>query len=544
MTSAAPVSTLVDPPTHVEGGGRVLVIDDSLTILKVISAILSRHGYEVATAGDGREGLTVLNAAGPFDVILLDFVMPRMNGYQFCRELRSDPNNKHMPVVLMSARTASIGDRFVEQTGAVDALSKPFDARALVAVVGAVLARGDDPDSRLSMPSPDMMVDEDELDAAPESAAPPSRHFRSMDRLTSQLAAAVAPHVKGLHASEMGNEQAVANAIALGLDREVLVQLIASLDDLDVDSPTEVLRGSLSKLPIADVLQLLQMRRQTGVVTVRHKKMTMTVAIREGMLDFVQAFGVDEKFRIGRYFLEKGWLDREQLTEVLEQVEEGHLLGEWLVDKSIIDEEMLAYALANQSAELIYELLRWPDGRFILSEEPFTPEAEKAALGLGLSELVLEGFRRVDEWRLMADTIDFNAVLAVDQVTLGTLDESKMGKAEQPILEAIDGQRSVREIMEESALTSFDAIKAIYGFLQSRVVREVKPGVSKSIMPGPPKAKETKGDDDLGDRDDEGDDLEGFDADWGKPEPPEGGADEEPILEVDEEPILEVDEES
>ncbi|RLB63733.1 MAG: response regulator [Deltaproteobacteria bacterium] len=519
MTSAAPVSSTIDPPTHIEGGGRVLVIDDSLTILKVISTILAQHGYEVATAGDGREGLTVLNAAGPFDVILLDFVMPRMNGYQFCRELRSDPNNKHMPVVLMSARTASIGDRFVEQTGAVDALSKPFDARALIAVVGAVLAKRDDPGSRLSMPSPDMMGDEEDLDAAPESGAPPSRHFRSLERLTTQLASAVAPHVKRLHASEMGNEQVVANAIALGLNHEVLLQLAGALDELDMDSPAEILRGSLSKLPVADVLQLLQMRHQTGVVTVRHKKQTMTLAIREGMLDFAQAVGVDEKYRIGRYFVEKGWLDREQLGEVLEQVDEGTLLGEWLVSKSIIDEEMLTYALANQSAELVYELLRWPEGRFILSETPFSAEAEKAALGLGMSELVLEGFRRVDEWRLMADTIDFNAVLVVDQVTLGTLDESKMGKAEQPILEAIDGQRSVREIMEESALTSFDAIKAIYGFIQSRVVREVKQALNKSIPPPAPKAA----------KDEDGDDEGGSVATV------EVGADEEPVLEVIEE---------
>ncbi|MBW2455748.1 MAG: response regulator, partial [Deltaproteobacteria bacterium] len=365
MSTAAPVSA-ADPPTYIEGGGRVLVIDDSPTILKVISTILVRHGYEVSTAGDGREGLTVLNAAGPFDVILLDFVMPRMNGYQFCRELRSDPNHKHMPVVLMSARTTSIGDRFVEQTGAVDALGKPFDARALIAVVGAVLARRDDPDSRMSMPSPDMMVDEDEVDAAPESTAPPSRHFRSMERLTSQLADAIAPHVTQIHESEWGNEQAVTNAISLGLSQETLLQLVSSLDDLDMPSTSEIMRGAVDKMPMAELLQMLQLRRQTGVMTVRYKKQTMTLAIRDGMLDFAQAVGMDDKFLLGRYFVEKNWLDREQLEEVLEQVEEDHLLGEWLLDKGIVDEEMLHYALWKQSAELVYEVLRWPEGRFIL----------------------------------------------------------------------------------------------------------------------------------------------------------------------------------
>ncbi len=534
MSTAAPVST-ADPPTYIEGGGRVLVIDDSPTILKVISTILVRHGYEVDTAGDGREGLTVLNAAGPFDVILLDFVMPRMNGYQFCRELRADPNNKHMPVVLMSARTSSIGDRFVEQTGAVDALGKPFDARALIAVVGAVLARRDDPDSRMSMPSPDMMVDEEELDAAPESAAPPSRHFRSMERLNAQLANAIAPHVTQIHESEWGNEQAVANAISLGLSQETLIQLVSSLDELDIPSSSEIMRGAVDKMPVAELLQMLQLRRQTGVMTVRYKKQTMTLAIRDGMLDFAQAVGMDDKFLLGRYFVEKNWLDREQLEDVLEQVEEGHLLGEWLLQKGIIDEEMLHYALWKQSAELVYEVLRWPEGRFILTDAPFTAEAEKAALGLGMSELVLEGFRRVDEWRLMADTIDFNAVLVLDQVALGTLDESKMEKAEQPILEAIDGERTVREIMEESALASFDAIKALYGFLQSRIVRERSPqGGGKSIAPPRP-SKEGATASKAGDDDAPEQDGDAPKEDEGAPKEEDAGADEEPVLEVSEE---------
>ena len=175
---------------------------------------------------------------------------------------------------------------------------------------------------------------------------------------------------------------------------------------------------------------------------------------------------------------------------MIENVDANALIEEWLVDKDIIDGQMLQQALAQQSAELMYETLRWPENRFTLTEEPFCPEADKAALGLGMSELVLEGFRRVDEWRLMADTIDFDAVLVIDQVALGTVDESKLGKHERHIVDSIDGKRPVRDILEQSTLASFDAIKAIYGLLQSRLVRVLQPTGGKSM---PPAAKSKAG---------------------------------------------------
>ena len=70
------------PPVPPE---TILVIDDSPTILKVVSAILASHGYEPTVARDGLAGIELVKRGPKFDLVLLDFVMPRMNGYQFCR---------------------------------------------------------------------------------------------------------------------------------------------------------------------------------------------------------------------------------------------------------------------------------------------------------------------------------------------------------------------------------------------------------------------------------------------------------------------------
>ena len=88
---------------------RILVVDDSPTIRRVVSAILERHGCEAPVASDGQDAIEALQSGEvKADLVLLDFVMPRMNGYQFCRALRSDANLQTTPIVLMSANWPNI----------------------------------------------------------------------------------------------------------------------------------------------------------------------------------------------------------------------------------------------------------------------------------------------------------------------------------------------------------------------------------------------------------------------------------------------------
>ena len=149
------------------------------------------------------------------------------------------------------------------------------------------------------------------------------------------------------------------------------------------------------------------------------------------------------------------------------------LFGQWLLEKSLLSQEQLDEALQTQSRELAYELIRWNEGSYRLYNEGFSEEAKSAGLGLSMSELVLEGYRRVDEWRHMSDAIDFNAVMVIDQVALEKLGDSKVNSIEKRILEKVDGDREVRALIEASNLAPFDAIKALYQLKQSRILREL-----------------------------------------------------------------------
>src|SRR6476646_736861 len=121
-------------------GELVLVIDDSPTIVQVVELVLTKAGFEVRTAADGEAGLDAARTHPPA-LILLDFVMPRMNGYQFCREAAADHRLKEIPIVLMSAKGDQVGERFVKVMGIVDYITKPFSPESITAVVQHTIAK-------------------------------------------------------------------------------------------------------------------------------------------------------------------------------------------------------------------------------------------------------------------------------------------------------------------------------------------------------------------------------------------------------------------
>ncbi len=116
----------------------ILVIDDSPTVRKLAESILLKEGFSVYTAEDGDEGLQIARKAVP-SVIIVDFVMPKMNGFQFCKNIRSDSILGDIPIVLITSKGEDVGRGFDEKFGIVRYLQKPFEADALIIIVKEVL---------------------------------------------------------------------------------------------------------------------------------------------------------------------------------------------------------------------------------------------------------------------------------------------------------------------------------------------------------------------------------------------------------------------
>ena len=130
--TAAQASTI--PARQTRGLGRVLVVDDDEVIRRLIAANLTLEGFDVATAVDGQDCLEKVSAIAP-DVITLDAMMPRLDGWETARRLRKCPDTSHIKVVLITARDQAANPAQYTRARADAYLAKPFDPAEMIRVV-------------------------------------------------------------------------------------------------------------------------------------------------------------------------------------------------------------------------------------------------------------------------------------------------------------------------------------------------------------------------------------------------------------------------
>lgn len=121
---------------------RILVVEDDKNIARIVSYNLEKEGYQVAVAVDGEEGLAKIRKSPP-DLVVLDLMLPKIDGLEVCRMLRADRKTAQLPIIMLTAKTQE-ADRVVGlEMGADDYIPKPFSPRELIARVKAVLRRTD-----------------------------------------------------------------------------------------------------------------------------------------------------------------------------------------------------------------------------------------------------------------------------------------------------------------------------------------------------------------------------------------------------------------
>ena len=116
---------------------KVLIIDDSVTEVHQLSNILNKNGFEVLSCGSAEEGLNALKREKP-DVVLMDIVMPGMNGFQATREIARNPETKHIPVIIVTVKDQETDKVWGRRQGAKAYLTKPVSEQQLLTAITQV----------------------------------------------------------------------------------------------------------------------------------------------------------------------------------------------------------------------------------------------------------------------------------------------------------------------------------------------------------------------------------------------------------------------
>lgn len=117
---------------------KILLTDDEANIVRVVTARLKAHGYEVIAAADGEEALQLARREKP-DLLLLDILLPRLDGFKVCQQLKADASWKQVPIVLFSAKTQDIDRQIGLESGADAYISKPFQPDLLIQTIQDLL---------------------------------------------------------------------------------------------------------------------------------------------------------------------------------------------------------------------------------------------------------------------------------------------------------------------------------------------------------------------------------------------------------------------
>lgn len=233
------------------------------------------------------------------------------------------------------------------------------------------------------------------------------------------------------------------------------------------------IEGSLADVGLADISQLLSLGRKTGCLTVTDRSNFGYIYFEKGRV--VYASVLNRPDRLGDILVKNGVIQEDDFTLAMEeQGRDGQKrLGEILVGQGILPQEELQKWVTLQVEEAVFHLFSWNQGTFHFKPDELPDQVQMLLVSLSADSLLLEGARRVDEW-----TIIENEVHSLDLVFKLVRDPTEDEEVEltgnqKKIIPLLDGERSVRDVVEESGLVEFETGKAIFELVRAGFAQNV-----------------------------------------------------------------------
>jgi DNA-binding response OmpR family regulator len=435
-------------------GEKILDIDDSPTVQRLIEMILSSQGYEVVLASDGEEGIAKARSERP-EVILVDFVMPKMNGFQVCKTLKEDPDFKDTPIILVTSKGDKVGSKFVDTLGITEYFTKPFQPEELLAKIREVI------DKR-----------KQELAPPPPPPPPPPRDQRR-DARTAPAPPAAASSAQ--HA--MGGMEAMVRSIVEQVLAEFIQHTLPELIRKEVaggrsHQPENAgVQGNLASVRIVEVLQMLGLQRQTGRLVISRSGDGVEVYFKDGTVAFASSNCSGVKSAVEALLRKSCRVDEGSIEHVLSIANmTSQPIDRILAQEKMVDAKTFAECLRRHTESAVFKVMAWKDGEFRF--EKAAPPVFANPVHLKVDDLLLEGARRADEWSLIQQKIPHFDI--VFEPMIGNAEELTtrgMSDVDLKVFSYVDGRRTIQDIIDTLCMGEFEVVKSMFILLSVNLIR-------------------------------------------------------------------------
>lgn len=477
-------------------GYRVLAIDDSLTIRKLLEMVLGRSGYQLELAASGEDGIARARSNPP-DLILLDYVLPDMKGTDVCARLHAEERTNGLPIVMMSANGDAMRSTFASLPSVVETISKPFTPAEIAFVVSDTLAKSGhklttessgtagDASASTMADGPQLQLEREQVEQAARLLFGRLRErFARIPQWAGQLKdAAPSPYfARKILTAEVVEGIAGDLVRAFGaVASETKPSAVTMSNDLD----GAALRGHTSVFSLPGLLRALHESARTGVLVLENGQRHTNLYLRGGEVVFATHNDPEEYGRGAELELRKD--DPAYAAAQLEQRQSGKPVLLTLAEAGLIAGSVLPTLLHQQGMKVLLEAIDAGPSAFAFFERQALPSYVDAFGRLhSLEQVTLERLRRVDDWaQIELNVASLEVVFQREEGFSQRLERLGLTDAEKRILTLVDGRQNVHRIIDRSSLPTFEVFHVLFRMRHVGLIRQASDATTVSATTTP-----------------------------------------------------------
>jgi DNA-binding MarR family transcriptional regulator len=233
------------------------------------------------------------------------------------------------------------------------------------------------------------------------------------------------------------------------------------------------LKGNLRDFSTTQLLNLVNLARKTGKLTVNGQSQEATLHFREGRL--IHACTNADEGHLTAMLLKTGKLTQEQASTVNSQSgsTSDKVMGKYLMDARMVSRDDIVQGVKDYMLEIVYDLFTWTEGDFFF-EQDLLPASDRITVPLNLDNVILEGSRRIQEFDKLQDELPDLSMIAL-KITDKPLRDVKLTQDDWRVISHIHPRNTVKQIAQNNNMDEFQIRKIVYGMLQAGLVETIRP---------------------------------------------------------------------